>query len=408
MAADRNGAGRRLTRRTLLRGAVLGGAASWLAACQSSGSSGPPAASTAATPSSPSAASASAAPPPDWQREWNTLIEAARREGTLVVFGPPTPAARVELPRAFKSQFGVDMEYTGGGTGDLIPRLLAERGAGHHTLDVITGGAQSLYTQAYPAKLLDPIPPALIHPDATDGSKWLPGRVWYMDPEQQYILRLSNQVELLVAINTQHIDAAALGSWHDLIDPRLQGKIGLFDPTITGTGSTLASYLLKELGEDYVRKLYRDQRPGVSRDYRQLSDWLARGTYPIVHNLRPTDIEAVRADGFPIELVLRDRPELPAMVSGSGGLATLVNGAPHPNAARLFINWVAMRDGNEAWNRAMTWASVRTDTDNSWVPEYSTPRPGVRYFDTYEWDFTLNTRSPEQMDRLKQITGLGA
>jgi iron(III) transport system substrate-binding protein len=345
--------------------------------------------------------------PPTWEQEWNALVEAARKEGTVVVFGPPTPAARVELPRAFKSQFGVDVEYTGGGTGDLLPRLMAERGAGQYTVDVITGGAQALYTQAYPAKMLDPLPPVLIHPEATDPTKWLVGRVWYMDPEQQYILRLSNQVELLVAVNPQHLDPASLTSWNDLVDPRLQGKIGVFDPTITGSGSTLAAFLLKELGDDYLRKLYRDQRPGVSRDFRQLTDWLARGSPPIVLNLRPTDIEAVRADGIPVELALRDRPELPAMVSASGGLGVLVNNAPHPNAARLFMNWLATRQGNETWNRAMTWASVRTDTDNAWVPEYSVQRPGVRYFDAYEWDFTLSARSPEQMERIKQITGIG-
>jgi iron(III) transport system substrate-binding protein len=287
----------------------------------------------------------------------------------------------------------------------LVTRLVAERAAGQYTVDVILGGAAGLYTHAYPEKMLDPLAPALVHPEVTDPSRWLSGRVWFMDPEQQYILRLSQHLTNEVAVNTQYVRAEELRSWRDLLDPRYRGKISSGDPGVPGTGSATAAYLLRVLGEDYVRALYQGQQLGISRDTRQLSEWLARGTYPISLDLGAREIEPLKADGFPIAVVLRDDPEvLPPMAVGFG-LGALMNGAPHPSAGKLFLNWIAMREGQEVWNRTQGSVSVRTDVSNAWAPEYTVPKPGVEYFDNVGWDWTFEARSPAQMERLKALTG---
>src|SRR5919199_128531 len=66
---------------------------------------------------------------------------AARQEGKVVLASGPTAATRQNLPRAFKERFGVDLEYLGGRTNDLVNRLQNERAAGLYTVDVIiTGG----------------------------------------------------------------------------------------------------------------------------------------------------------------------------------------------------------------------------------------------------------------------------
>src|SRR6476620_6883573 len=93
---------RPLTRRSFL-GALLGGAAGQL---------------TTAQPAASGQGSAG------WEQQWNALLAAAREEGKLVVSGPPTPATRRDLPEAFKSRFGIDMEYFAPGTtSTLITRL---------------------------------------------------------------------------------------------------------------------------------------------------------------------------------------------------------------------------------------------------------------------------------------------
>jgi iron(III) transport system substrate-binding protein len=389
----------RISRRSLVGTVVFGGAAALLG-CQPRAADSPTSAVPAGAPSAPVV--------PEAQRQWNELIEAAKREGRVVVSSAPAPRMRTELPAAFQKRFGIEMEYVGARTGDVLTRLEAERAAGQYNLDVLVGGATSLYTQAYPKGWLDPVRPALVDPDVTDGSKWLVGRPWFMDPEEQYILRLSNQSTLIATVNQQYFPASEIRTWRDLLDPRYRGKISVYDPGVSGTGWNTANYLLRQLGEDYLRGLYIDQQPGISREERQLADWLARGTYPISLGLNPTEIEPLRADGFPIAVVLADTPEAPGIVSAGWSLGTILNRAPNPNAAKLFLNWVASREGQEVWNSALEYVSVRSDLSSDWAPDYAKPKPDVNYFDSYQWDFVLSTRSPEELEKLRRIVGRGA
>jgi iron(III) transport system substrate-binding protein len=384
-------------RRAFLKVLGLGGAGAFLAACRPSPSAAPRTA-----PIPPQAATSAAA---EWERRWSELIEAARKEGTVVVSGPPTPDTRAEFTTVFRNRFGINLEYLGGRTGELIARLKAERAAGVYTVDAILGGAQSLYLEGYPDKMFEPLAPALIHPEATDPTKWVAGRVWFMDPEQQYILRLTNFSTLLVSVNTQYVRAEEIRTWADLLDPKFRGKISTDDPTVAGSGWNTASFLLRYLGEDYTRRLFQDQQPAISRDYSQMTEWLARGTYPISLGVVADRIQNLKADGFPIELVLTTSTEVPGMVTAGSGMGVLLNNAPHPNAAKLFLNWVAMKEGNEVWNRTQAQASVRTDVDNAWAPDYIVPKPGAPYFDAYEWDYVLKSRSPEETERMRRILG---
>lgn len=125
-----------VTRRGFLRAAAFVGGA-WALGCRPA--TGGPA------PTGLTGARGTGAP---WERDWEALVEAARRDGTIVFNGPPTPEVREELPRAFRSAFGVEMEYLGGRSGDLMTRVEAERSAGQYTIDAMVTGAQTLYTRA--------------------------------------------------------------------------------------------------------------------------------------------------------------------------------------------------------------------------------------------------------------------
>jgi iron(III) transport system substrate-binding protein len=392
-----------ISRRALLRGTLAAAVGPALLGCQ--------AASEARTPPDAAAGAGASAPAPPAgsppAAQWDELVQAARREGSLVLAGPPTPAVRTEVPAAFKRQYGIEIEYLGGRTSDLWPRLDAERAAGQYTVDVLITGAAGFYNEAYPKKMLAALPPVLVLPEATDPTKWQAGRVWFMDPDQQYILRLSNQITFIVAVNTEYVPAEELGTWHDLLKPALRGKISADDPTVAGAGWNRAIYLSRNLGEDYVRALYRDQQVAVSRDERQQADWLARGQHPIALGLGTNDILNLRAEGFPIAVVLADRPEAPGMVTAGFGMMAMLEPAPHPAAARVFVNWVASREGSEVYNRAQVNASVRTDVDNAWMPDFALPRPGVDYFDGYAWDWVTATRGPDDLEQMRRLVGRG-
>ena len=396
-----NGHDPRVSRRRFLQGLGVGGGAALLAGCQSQS----PAAAPAASRTSGGATGSAGTAPADWQQRWDEMVQAARREGSVVFSGPPTPDVRTRVSATFKERFGVEVEYLGGRRGDLIARLQSERAAGLYTVDVVVGGAQTIAVEFYPQKLIDPIRPVLIHPEVLDGSKWKPGKIWFIDPDDQYALRLTNSVTPILGINTTRVNPAEIKSVQDLLNPRYRGMIAQDDPTVSGTGSNTAAYLNKALGEDFIRRLYVDQQCQFTRDRRQLSDWLGRGTYPIV--IHPNDADVLGPlldDGFPIH-VIPGFPDLPPTVTAGSGIMIMLNKAPHPNAAALLVNWLASQEGLGIYSKAERSVPLRTDVDESWAREHQLPKPGVEHFDTYDWEFTISDKSVVS-DRIKAMRGL--
>jgi iron(III) transport system substrate-binding protein len=308
----------------------------------------------------------------------------------VVVNGPPTSQVRTEVPKAFKSLYGIDVQYTGGQSADVVLQLQQERQAGIYSRDIILAGANSMYGPIYGGKMLTPLPPILTQPGAADPTQWPQGSLWFMDPEQQYILRLNNYLTPIIAANTDLAPASSITSWNDLLKPELTGKIASFDPTTSGAGVQNATYLYTKLGEDYARKLFVDQKIVVSRDHRQLSEWLARGTYSLALSVRDVELSQVRQDGFPVAYI-PSPPEAPSPITAGFGLLGALSNAPHPNAQKLFANWIASKDGMDVWSRAQYIVPIRKDVDKSAYPPENIPDSDVsKYFDQFGWDFIMN------------------
>jgi ABC-type Fe3+ transport system substrate-binding protein len=325
-------------------------------------------------------------------QSWDELVAEARREGKVVVIGPPDTDVRQTLPAAFKKRFGIAVEYMGGRTSEQATRLRAERSAGLSSTDVTIGGVQSMSTIFYREKMLAPLRPALVLPDVVDPSKWKKGGLWFADPEQQYVLRLSSQVQPSFYINTGAAKPEEFRSGRDLLDPKWKGKIAAEDPALLGSGVNMAARIFIAFGEEGVKRLYVDQAPRISRDQRQLTDWLLRGTYPIVFNADIDQVERMRKEGLPV-MAIYGLPGLPATVSAGFGMLAMFDSAPHPAAAQVFVNWLASREGMEIWARARKESPTRNDIDEaSFLSATAIPQPGVTYLDTYDWDFTVNIR----------------
>jgi iron(III) transport system substrate-binding protein len=400
---------RTLSRRAVLRALAVGGGAALLAACQQApaaparpAASGAPAAAATTAPAAPSGA----AGPAGWEREWEALIAAARQEGRLVFGGPPSADVRLALPAKFKERFGIEMEYLAfpPNQGEFIERVARERAAGLVTVDAFIGGAQSIFTAAYPQQIMAPIRPALIHPEALDVTKWRPGRIWFKDPDDTYFMQIFNQIGGNIVVNAEFVRPDEIKGYRDLLKPAYTGKLSVWNPTVPGTGWNTANWLRITFGDDFFKQLYVDQKPAIPEDARQWSDWMARGTYPITIGLGGRDVETLKKDGFKIEVLPPD-PEAPGVATGAFGIVVLIDHAPHPNAAKLFANWMAMREGQETWGRADQIPVVRTDLDNSWAPPYTIPRPDLQYMDGYDWNY-VNTAFPESIPKIRQIMTL--
>jgi len=336
-----------------------------------------------------------------WQKEWNAILKAARSEGKVVVKGPPDAIVRRELPSKFTARFGIPVEYIAGRTSDMAAKLRVERRANHHTIDVALAGIDTTANVLYKEKIIDPVKPLLILPDVLDPSKWKKGKPWFMDPEEKYVLRMLYYVSSLLQINTQYVKPDEIKSMKDLLDPKWKGKICIFDPTAGGTGMGTAAYLYTLFGEEYVKRLYVDQKPIISRRRRQITDWFARGRCPISPDVGDNRAERLRSEGFSV-LDIFELGDASGRLSMATGSLLLINRAPHPNAARVFVNWMASKEGLGVYSRAQAIPTTRTDIDESFLRPQSIPRPDVKYFDSSNWDYVTTTKW-KLRERLKKL-----
>src|SRR5215217_5288199 len=298
-----------------------------------------------------------------WKDSWEETLAAARQEGKVVVSGPPVPELRQALPAAFKARYGIAVEYIAArGATEAAARMRAERQAGIHYFDVVFGGIQGMALVFHREKMLQPLKPALQLPEVVDGGKWKKGKLWFADPVEQYILRLANTVTTMFHINTSQVKPGDIRSVKDLLNPKWKGKIALQDPTIPGSGSNQAAHLYFQHGEEFVKGLYVDQKPMISRDTRQLTDGLARGVYPISLGAEDADVEKLSKEGVPVA-ILENLPDLYSEISASFGQVALIDNAPHPNAAKVCVSWIACKEGNEDFNYAMRTVPRRSDSD---------------------------------------------
>jgi iron(III) transport system substrate-binding protein len=332
------------------------------------------------------------AQPADWQRTWDQTLAAAKKEGKVVIIGSPDPVMRNEIIPAFQKQYGISVEYIAtGNSGQASGRIRTERQSGIYSVDVFLSGLGTTVNVYYPEKMIDPLKPLLILPEVTDGSKWKRGQPWFIDPEAEYILMLFANVDSHFYINTDYVKPDEIRAAKDLLSPKWTGKISTEDPSSSGTGANTAGHILRELGPEFATRLYIDQKPGISRERRQLTDWLARGTYPICLTCRTDDIRQLVKEGFKIQEVF-ELSDLKNRMNSSPFILSYANKAPHPNAARVFINWLAGKEALEIYSRGYESPTLRTDVDESFLDPNTVPRQGVAYVDNTAFNWIAKER----------------
>ena len=89
--------------------------------------------------------------------KWDALVAAAKKEGKVVVNGPPDAVVRRALPEAFKAKYGITVEYIGQRGSDTTAKMRSERAAGIYTVDVAFGGSTGLATTYYGEKFIAPL-----------------------------------------------------------------------------------------------------------------------------------------------------------------------------------------------------------------------------------------------------------
>ena len=277
------------------------------------------------------------------EAEWERTVKAAEQEGQVVIY---KISGDTEW-EAFQKRFPkIKVVLVPGSAAQIQQRLLAERRAGKYLADVVRLGGGTT-TTLYKAKALDPITPALILPEVKDTSKWFEGRHHYNDVENQYVIAYAAVPLHLLGYNQKLVDAQAMRSYWDLLDPKWKGKTTIKDPREPGGGSPLLFlYQNPQLGTDYIKKLFAVAGLTFIRDERQQTDWIASGKYPIALTAKASQVEDAKKQGLPVDMLDAHAFKKDGVGLEAGGtMVALVNQAPHPNAAKVLLNWFLSREG---------------------------------------------------------------
>jgi iron(III) transport system substrate-binding protein len=323
---------------------------------------------------------------PAWQGSWEKTVAAAKKEGRLNLYVGRYGSEK--LLSEFRKEFPeIKIVGTNGSGNSLGTRIVAEARAGNVVADLYSGGAVTNFEILYKGKVLDSIRSALLLPEVLDEAKWYGGKHRYNDPEQQHVLiYIANPTSTSIYFNTQLVNPKDFSSFWDLTHPKWKGKFVSQEPSGTGIGPSLQFfYYHPELGPEFLRKLFIDQQPVYSRDRRQMTDWLAQGKYALCMGCR--DAERANKQGLPVnDMDMVDWKE-GSHISSGGGSMSLTKGGPHPNAARVFINWFLSRRGQTALQKYEDLYgedppnSRRIDISKDMLPPSSRLVEGRRYFD---------------------------
>ncbi len=256
--------------------------------------------------------------PPD------TLVDAAGKEGELILYSATFPEPQQEVLNLFQKRFPmVKVNYVRASGGQLITRVKSEAAAGKLDADVIDHSdrgqsmeIEHLFAAYAPPNAADYQPETLLSPKIWP--TYTPG--W------------------CIAWNSELVKSPPK-SWMDLCKPEYgDGQIGqVIAPSGGSTWSRIAFERLV-LGEDYWAKQAKT-KPKLFPSGAPLSDAIVRGEVaiaPLIYNI----VYPKKKDGAPLDAVYG--PEGVPIVPYGTGIATT---ARHPNAAKLYLDWILSDEG---------------------------------------------------------------
>jgi iron(III) transport system substrate-binding protein len=265
----------------------------------------------------------------------DAVLEAARREGRVVIVSSWDNSDVGKFLEAFKRRYpGIDVQYQEANQEVRTIRTLTEIKAGRNRVDLVSSiaGFLSEYKAAKALVPLDDLPAYANY------------EFPFRDPENEWI---GYQLQIWgIGYNTETVKPADLPrTWDDLTDPKWRGRIGLGDRPNLWLQAIFKEWG-PERGADFTRRLFANNPQRRKEGLDALANLLGAGEFDIVIPASTSRIERTVKRGAPVGWTAVD----PLMVA-PGDLAILKG--PHPNAARVFVNWAISREGNEAFWQAI-------------------------------------------------------
>jgi iron(III) transport system substrate-binding protein len=327
------------------------------------------------------------------------LYEAAKKEGKVVIQTPAGAGYRPAIDAFMKAFPGIEADqqaYPDAAT--YLPKIQGERQAGIYSIDVLNTTVTPLLQFLKPGGSLDPIKPLIVLPEILDDKVWYSGiESRYADTAKTHVFRHQVTVLRPIYVNTNLIKEDELKTIDDLLDPKWKGKIVTSD-LVQGYIYTPSTVLRETKGEAWLRKLFVDQEPQIVRDRRQAIETLVRGGAPIGFGLHPVVMGDFVRDGLAGHI---KNPDVEGGTYGGGDVIAIYNKAPHPAAAKLYINWLLTKAGQAAHSAAVGQNSARLDVPV--VDPATAPAPGSKVTDPSNEEWI--SRNAETQEFLKGLRG---
>ncbi len=315
-----------------------------------------------------------------WELELQQTVDAARKEGTVVVYMTAGSEVRQALTKTFKDRYGITVEALNMTGREMAVKITRERQSGLFLADVYQGGVTTPITLLKPIGAFDPLERVLILPEFKDPElvkkTWYEGKLLWVDKDKMVLPFLGFAIDWAL-INTDMVKVDEMKSLRDLLNPKWKGKLLIYDPAATGVGGKLFGTIgTFGPGFEFWRELAK-QEPVIMRDHRLMAEWIAQGKYAIAVAPRPEEAQMMKDAGAHVTLLLPP-VEGSILTTGSGGLA-LMNKAAHPNAAKLYINWLLSKEGLTVFTKAYGAPSLRLDVPTDFLPPEKQRQAGVKY-----------------------------
>jgi iron(III) transport system substrate-binding protein len=304
----------------------------------------------------------------DWKKEWERTLQEAKKEGKIVVGIPARAELRKELEATFKPQFGIDMELLTARGPQNASRIASEYKAGVKYFDVFMGGSGT-YESLVDDGMVEPLMSNLILPEVKEEKYWWGGHIWEDNLKTKRFLYsfIADAGTGGFWYNTSAAKPEELRSLDDFVNPKWKGKVGFLDPRTPGSGQSIWSFLWDVKGESYLRKLVQ-QDLFVSRDQRQLADALAKGKLAIALGVSFYTLEGFLVANLPIKELPKLKEGAPS--SNGSGVIGIVKNPPHPYTAKVFVNWLLGKQGQELYVKVMHQSTRRLDVDTKWLQDH--------------------------------------
>jgi iron(III) transport system substrate-binding protein len=265
------------------------------------------------------------------------LIAGAKKEGALEWVGVYSePEQGKQILEAFKKQYGLPdlrTEYSYVGTGELIARINQLLRAGRNNFDIVWTSSWAWYKDLLKAgELLKYESPYYKEYTLSNAAGMSEDGYWVSDAYTQSPLY---NIKALADRNIADFDGS---SYQQLTNPKLKGLLALPDPFTSASTAQAFIGLTRVMGKDWLKRVAQNN-PVLRVKSSQGRAWVASGEFPVTLGYAK-DAVTLKASHVPVKLVY---PKEGVVLLPFAPV--ILRRAPHPNAAKLFIDFVRSANG---------------------------------------------------------------